>query len=190
MLASCKDELAFCDQFIEKGLIERLKKTLATPFAKVSYTEAVKILEPHKSEFEYDIYWGADLRTEHERFLSEKVFRQPVFVYHYPKDFKAFYMKACEDGKTCRATDLLVPGIGELCGAGERECDLKRLQARIKEKDLKESDYSWHLKLREWGSVAHSGFGMGFDRLIMFLTGMKSIKDVIPFPRTAKSCEF
>lgn len=190
ILEKCSDELAFCDSFIEKGLIERLKSTLTTPFAKISYTEAIKLLEPHQDEFEYEVYWGADLHTEQERFLSEKVFKQPVFVYDYPKSFKAFYMKICDDGKTCRATDLLVPYVGELCGAGERECRLDVLKARIKELGLKEKDYDWYLKLREYGSVGHSGFGMGFDRLIMFLTGMKCIKDVIPFPRTPKSCEY
>ncbi len=190
VLEKCPDEMAFCDSFIEKGLIDRLTKVVETDFAKVSYTDAIKMLEPHKDEFEYDIYWGADLRTEHERYLSEKIFKQPVFVYDYPKDFKAFYMKICDDGKTCRATDLLVQGIGELCGAGERECRIDVLKDRIKELGLKEKDYDWYLKLREYGSVGHSGFGMGFDRLIMFLTGMKSIKDVIPFPRTPKSCEY
>ena len=190
VLEKCYDELLFCDSFIEKGLIQRLKSTLTKPFAKVSYTKAIELLMPYQSEFDYVVKWGEDLHTEQERFLSEKIFKQPVFVYDYPKDFKAFYMKIGKDGKTCRATDLLVAGIGELCGAGERECDLDILKSRIKELGLKEQDYWWYLKLREYGSVPHSGFGMGFDRLIMFLTGMKSIKDVIPFPRTPKSCEF
>ena len=190
VLERCQDEIEYCDKYIESGLIEKLKETIEKPFAKVSYTEAIELLKPHQSEFEYEVKWGEDLHTEQEKFLTEKVFKQPVFVYDYPKDFKAFYMKIGKDGKTCRATDLLVSGIGELCGAGERECDLSVLKERIKELGLKEEDYWWYLKLREYGSVMHSGFGMGFDRLIMFLTGMKSIKDVIPFPRTPKSCEF
>lgn len=190
VLEKCPDELAFCDSFIEKGLIDRLKQIIEESFAKVSYTEAIKMLEPHQAEFEYKVAWGEDLHTEQERYLSEKIFKKPVFVYDYPKSFKAFYMKAGDDGKTCRATDLLVPGIGELCGAGERECSLDVLLSRIEELGLKQEDYEWYLKLRKYGSVGHSGFGMGFDRLIMFLTGMKSIKDVIPFPRTPKSCEY
>lgn len=190
VLEKCPEELAFCDSYIEKGLIEKLKQTLKESFAKCSYTKAIELLKPHQSEFEYEVKWGEDLHTEQERCLTEKIFKQPVFVYDYPKDFKAFYMKIGKDGKTCRATDLLVSGIGELCGAGERECDLDVLKTRMKEFGLKDEDYWWYLKLREYGSVMHSGFGMGFDRLIMFLTGMKSIKDVIPFPRTPKSCEY
>ncbi len=190
ILEKCSAELVYCEKYVDAGLIERLRKTLKEPFVKISYTEAIALLKPHQKEFEHRVEWGEDLHTEQEKYLVDKVFYVPVFVYDYPKDFKAFYMKIGQDGKTCRATDLLVSGIGELCGAGERECDLEILKSRIKELGLKEEDYWWYIKLREYGSVMHSGFGMGFDRLIMFLTGMKSIKDVIPFPRTPKSCEF
>ena len=190
VLDSCCDELLFLDSFVEKGLIEKLQQTLKESFAKVSYSDAIELLKPYQGEFEYKLDFGESLHTEHERFLTEKIFKVPVFICGYPKEHCAFYMKIDKDGKTCKSADLLISGIGELCGAGERECDLEVLKDRIKELGLKEDDYWWYLKLREYGSVKHSGFGMGFDRLIMFLTGMKTIKDVIPFPRTPKSCEY
>lgn len=186
----CGDELKFFDSFIEKGLIDKLNNVRNSEFARVTYTDAIKELEKNNDRFEFKASWGGDLQSEHEKFLSEKVYKRPVFVYNYPKDIKAFYMRLNDDGKTVKATDLLVPGIGELCGASEREERYDVLMARIKELGLNEKDYWWFLNLRRFGTVKHSGFGMGFDRFIMYVTGMQNIRDVLPFPRTPKNCEY
>ena len=159
-------------------------------FSRVSYTEAVKILEESGHEFEYKPYWGCDLQTEHERYLTEQVFGKPVFVTDYPKEIKAFYMRMNDDGRTVAAADLLVPGVGELCGGSQREERLDVLTARIEELGMKPADYWWYLDLRKYGTVKHAGFGMGFERMIMYLTGISNIRDVLPFPRTTGSAEF
>ena len=186
----CGEELKFFDSFVEKGLIEKLTNVKDSEFARVTYTDAIKELEKNNDKFEFKASWGCDLQSEHEKFLSEKVYKRPVFVYNYPKDIKAFYMRLNDDGITVKATDLLVPGIGELCGASEREERYDVLMNRIKELGLNEKDYWWFLNLRKFGSVKHSGFGMGFDRFIMYVTGMQNIRDVLPFPRTPKNCEY
>ena len=186
----CKAELEFFDKFIEKGLIDKLKNVHESEFARITYTEAIEILSKNNKNFEYPVSWGSDLQTEHEKYLTGEIYKKPVFVYNYPKEIKAFYMRVNEDNKTVKATDLLVPGIGELCGASEREERYDVLLNRIHELGLNEKDYWWYLNLRRFGSVKHSGFGMGFDRFIMYVTGMQNIRDVIPFPRTPKNCEF
>ena len=190
VLENASAEIDFFDQFILPGVKERAEKLVKSDFAKVSYTEAVKLLQECGEKFEYTPEWGIDLQTEHERYLSEKIFNGPVFITDYPKDIKAFYMKLNEDGKTVRAMDMLVPGIGELIGGSQREDDLAKLEKRMQEMDLNTEDYSWYLDLRRYGSVPHSGFGVGFERLVMYITGMENIRDVIPFPRTPKNCEF
>lgn len=190
VLENASAEIDFFDQFILPGVKERAEKLVKSDFAKVSYTEAVKLLQECGEKFEYAPEWGIDLQTEHERYLSEKIFNGPVFITDYPKDIKAFYMKLNEDGKTVRAMDMLVPGIGELIGGSQREDDLAKLEKRMQEMDLNTEDYSWYLDLRRYGSVPHSGFGVGFERLVMYITGMENIRDVIPFPRTPKNCEF
>lgn len=186
----CRDELEFFNAFVEPGLLDKLENVRTSDFARVSYTDAINTLEKNNANFEYKVKWGSDIQTEHEKYLTEVVYKKPVFVYDYPKEIKAFYMRQNEDGKTVRATDLLVPGIGELCGASEREERYDVLLNRIHELGLREEDYWWFLNLRKYGSVKHSGFGMGFDRFIMYVTGMKNIRDVIPFPRTPKNCKF
>ena len=190
VLENAKEEMEFFDKFIAPGLLDKLKITVNEPFGRISYTDAIKELEKHNDEFEYKVSWGVDIQTEHERFLSEKIFKKPVFVYDYPKDIKAFYMKQNDDGKTVAAADMLVPGIGELIGGSQREEDINKLKTRMKELNLDEKDYWWYLDLRKYGSVEHSGFGIGFERLMMFITGMQNIRDVIPYPRTPKNCEF
>ena len=190
VLEEAPEELNFLNSFVDKGLIERLTAVRDADFARVSYTEAVEILKNSGAEFEYPVYWGCDLQTEHERYLTEKHFGKPVFVTDYPKEIKAFYMRANEDGKTVAAADLLVPGVGELCGGSQREERLDVLKARIEELGMKPEDYWWYLELRKYGSVPHSGFGMGFERMIMYLTGIANIRDVLPFPRTAGSADF
>ena len=190
VLENASAEIDFFDQFILPGVKERAEKLVKSDFAKVSYTEAVKLLQECGEKFEYAPEWGIDLQTEHERYLSEKIFNGPVFITDYPKDIKAFYMKLNEDGKTVRAMDMLVPGIGELIWGSQREDDLAKLEKRMQEMDLNTEDYSWYLDLRRYGSVPHSGFGVGFERLVMYITGMENIRDVIPFPRTPKNCEF
>ena len=182
--------MAFFDKFIAPGLLEKLNTTINKPFGRITYTDAIKELEKHNDEFEYKVSWGVDIQTEHERYLSEKIFGRPVFVTDYPKDIKAFYMKQNSDGKTVAASDLLVPGIGELIGGSQREEDIEKLTARMKELNLDEKDYWWYLDLRKYGSVPHSGFGLGFERMMMYITGMQNIRDVIPYPRTPKNCEF
>ena len=190
LFEKCENELKFFDSFVEKGLLEKLHNVTDNEFARVTYTDAIKELEKNNQNFEFKASWGCDLQTEHEKYLSEKVYGKPVFVYNYPKDIKAFYMRLNDDGKTVKATDLLVPGIGELCGASEREERYDVLLNRTKELNLDEENYWWYLNLRKFGSVKHSGFGMGFDRFIMYVTGMTNIRDVLPFPRTPKNCNF
>ena len=190
VLETCPEEMEFFNSFIDKTLLERLNNLVNSDFGRISYTDAIKELEKHNDEFEYKVSWGVDLQTEHERYLSEKIFNKPVFVTDYPKDIKAFYMKLNPDGKTVAATDLLAPGIGEIIGGSQREDNLEILQNKIKELNMDEKDYWWYLDLRRYGSVPHSGYGLGFERLIMYITGMQNIRDVIPFPRTPKNCEF
>ncbi len=183
------EEMSFFNSFVDKGLIDRLKNVVSSDFARVTYTEAVDILEKNNDKFEYKVSWGADLQTEHERYLTEEVYKRPVFVTDYPKEIKAFYMKMNEDNKTVAAVDCLVPGIGEIIGGSQREDDYEKLLLRMKEMGLKEEDYSFYLDLRKYGSARHSGFGLGFERCVMYLTGMSNIRDVIPFPRTVNNCD-
>lgn len=190
VMENAPEEMQFFDKFISPGLIDKLKVTIKKPFARVTYTDAIKELEKNNDNFEYKVSWGVDIQTEHERYLSEEIYKRPVFVTDYPKEIKAFYMKQNEDGKTVAASDLLVAGIGELIGGSQREDDITKLRARMKELDLDEKDYWWYLDLRKYGSTPHSGFGLGFERMLMYVTGMKNIRDVIPFPRTPKNCEF
>lgn len=189
VLENAKEEMNFFNQFVDKGLIERLEHVLNSDFGHVTYTEAIEILEKHNEEFEYKVFWGCDLQTEHERFLTEKEFKRPVFVTDYPKEIKAFYMKLNEDGKTVAAMDCLVPGIGEIIGGSQREDQLEVLEARMEELGLRKEDYGFYLDLRKYGSVRHAGFGLGFERCVMYLTGMGNIRDVVPFPRTVKNCD-
>lgn len=190
VLENAPEEMEFFNNFIDKGLIERLTNIVNSDFGKISYTEAVDILIKSGKEFEYPVEWGIDLQTEHERYLTEEVFKKPVFVTDYPKDIKAFYMRLNDDGKTVAACDLLVPGIGEIIGGSQREERLDVLQTRMAEMGLKEEDYWWYLELRKYGGVEHSGYGLGFERMIMYVTGMSNIRDVLPFPRTPKTAEF
>ncbi|NLD60409.1 MAG: asparagine--tRNA ligase [Clostridiales bacterium] len=183
-------ELEFLNSFVDKGLIARLEAVRDADFARVSYTDAVEILKSCGQAFEYPVFWGCDLQTEHERYLTEKHFGKPVFVTDYPKEIKAFYMRMNEDGRTVAAADLLVPGVGELCGGSQREERLDVLTRRIEEMGMKPEDYWWYLELRKYGSCKHAGFGMGFERLIMYLTGISNIRDVLPFPRTTRNAEF
>ena len=188
-LEQCPEEMKFFNEFIDKGLLERLNHVLNSEFGHVTYTEAIKILEKHNDEFDYKVFWGCDLQTEHERYLTEKEFKRPVFVTDYPKEIKAFYMKLNEDGKTVAAMDCLVPGIGEIIGGSQREDQLDLLEARMDELGLNKEDYAFYLDLRRYGSVRHAGFGLGFERCVMYLTGMANIRDVVPFPRTVNNCE-
>ena len=189
VLENAPEEMAFFNSFIDKGLLERLQHVANSDFARVTYTEAVEILEKNNDKFDYKVSWGCDLQTEHERYLTEQVFKRPVFVTDYPKEIKAFYMKLNPDGKTVAAVDCLVPGIGEIIGGSQREDDYEKLLARINELGLKEEDYGFYLDLRKYGSARHAGFGLGFERCVMYLTGMSNIRDVIPFPRTVNNCE-
>ena len=190
VLDNCPEEMAFFNSFIDKGLFEKLDNVLHSDFARITYTDAVKELEKHNDQFEFPVHWGTDLQTEHERYLCEVLFQKPIFVTDYPAEIKAFYMKQNPDGKTVAAADLLAPGIGEIIGGSQREDNLEILQNKIKELGMKEENYNWYLDLRKYGSVRHSGFGLGFERMMMYLTGMQNIRDVIPFPRTPKNCEF
>ncbi len=189
VLEHAPEEMAFLNQFVDKGLIERLQGIVNSKFGHVTYTEAVEILEKHQDAFSYKVFWGCDLQTEHERYLTEEVFKGPVFVTDYPKEIKAFYMKLNPDGKTVAAMDCLVPGIGEIIGGSQREDDYDTLLARMRELGLKEEDYAFYLDLRKYGSVRHAGFGLGFERCVMYLTGMGNIRDVLPFPRTVNNCD-
>ena len=189
VLENAPEEMSFFNQFVDKGLLERLHHVMTSDFGHVTYTEAISLLEPHNDQFEYPVHWGSDLQTEHERYLTEVVFQRPVFVTDYPKEIKAFYMKLNPDGKTVAAMDCLVPGIGEIIGGSQREDDLETLRNRMHELGLKEEDYGFYLDLRKYGSARHAGFGLGFERCVMYLTGMGNIRDVIPFPRTVNNCD-
>ena len=190
VLENCPEEMQFFNKFIDTGLLDRLNHVISSDFARVTYTEAIAELEKHNDEFEYKVSWGVDLQTEHERYLCEKIYKKPVFVTDYPMDIKAFYMKQNPDGKTVAATDLLVPGIGEIIGGSQREENYDKLLKRMKDLNMPIEEYDWYLDLRKYGSCNHAGFGLGFERAIMYLTGMQNIRDVIPFPRTPKNCEF
>ncbi len=190
VLENAPEEMEFFNQFVDNSLLERLNNVINSDFGRISYTDAIKELEKVNDKFEFPVHWGSDLQTEHERYLSEKLFGKPVFVTDYPKDIKAFYMKLNPDNKTVAATDLLVPGIGEIIGGSQREDDFEKLSKRLKELSLSEKDYWWYLDLRRYGSCVHSGFGLGFERMMMYLTGMQNIRDVLPFPRTPNNCEF
>lgn len=190
ILDSCPQELEFFNRFVDPGLLERLRHVADSEFAHVTYTQAVELLERENSRFEYPVSWGSDLQTEHERYLTEQVFGKPLFVTDYPKKIKAFYMRLNDDGKTVAAMDLLVPGIGEIIGGSQREERLEDLRERMRESGLSEQDYGWYLDLRRYGGARHAGFGLGFERLVMYLTGVANIRDVLPFPRTTGSAEF
>ena len=189
VLENAPEEMKFFNSFIDKGLLDRLHNVAESDFAKVTYTEAVDILKKNNDKFEYKVEWGIDLQTEHERYLTEEVFKRPVFVTDYPKDIKAFYMKLNDDGKTVAAVDCLVPGIGEIIGGSQREDDYDKLYNRMKELGMDTDEYQFYLDLRKYGSTRHAGFGLGFERCVMYLTGMSNIRDVIPFPRTVNNCE-
>ena len=189
VLENAPEEMNFFNSFVDKGLLDRLHNVVNSDFARVTYTEAVDILAKNNDKFEYKVSWGCDLQTEHERYLTEQVYKRPVFVTDYPKEIKAFYMKQNDDGKTVAAVDCLVPGIGEIIGGSQREDDYDKLLNRMKELGLKEEDYQFYLDLRKYGSTRHAGFGLGFERCVMYLTGMSNIRDVIPFPRTVNNCE-
>lgn len=190
VLEKCPDEMAFFNSFVDKGLLERLEGVIGSDFGHVTYTEAIEILEKAAVKFEYPVSWGCDLQTEHERYLTEQHFKRPVFVTDYPKEIKAFYMRQNEDGKTVAACDCLVPGIGEILGGSQREERLDLLEARMKEMDLDPKDYWWYLDLRRYGGCTHAGFGLGFERMVMYLTGISNIRDVLPHPRTVGNAEF
>ena len=189
VLEHAPEEMAFFNERVDTGLLERLNHVLSSDFGHITYTDAVKILEEHNDHFAYPVYWGCDLQTEHERFLTEEVFKRPVFVTDYPKDIKAFYMKLNPDGKTVAAMDCLVPGIGEIIGGSQREDNYDLLKARIEELGMRTEDYDFYLDLRKYGSARHAGFGLGFERCVMYLTGVSNIRDAIPFPRTVGNCE-
>lgn len=189
VLENAPEEMTFFNNFVDKGLLDRLRNVVENDFARVTYTEAIDILSKHNDKFDYKVSWGCDLQTEHERYLTEQIYKRPVFVTDYPKEIKAFYMKLNDDGKTVAAVDCLVPGIGEIIGGSQREDDYDKLLARINELGLSEDDYKFYLDLRKYGSARHAGFGLGFERCVMYLTGMGNIRDVIPFPRTVNNCE-
>lgn len=190
VMEHCPEEMEFFNSFIDKGLLERLNHIVNSDFARITYTEAVDILKKSDKKFEYPVEWGLELQTEHERYLTEEVFKKPMFVINYPKDCKAFYMRLNDDGKTVAAMDMLVPGVGEIIGGSQREERYDKLVQRINELGLDESTYDWYLDLRKYGGVVHSGYGLGFDRILMYLTGMNNIRDVQMFPRTPGNAEF
>ena len=189
VLDNAKEEMNFFNSYVDKGLLERLNHVMTSDFARCTYTDAIKILEKNNDKFDYKVSWGCDLQTEHERFLTEEEFKRPVFVTDYPKEIKAFYMKLNEDGKTVAAMDCLVPGIGEIIGGSQREDDYNKLVKRMEEMGLNKEDYDFYLDLRKYGSARHAGFGLGFERCVMYLTGMSNIRDVLPFPRTVNNCD-
>ena len=189
VLEQAPEEMNFFNQFVDKGLLDRLNLVANSEFGHITYTDAIELLEKHNDQFEYKVSWGCDLQTEHERYLTEQIFKKPVFVTDYPKEIKAFYMKLNDDGKTVAAMDCLVPGIGEIIGGSQREENYEVLLERMKESGLSPEDYRFYLDLRKYGSTRHAGFGLGFERMIMYLTGMGNIRDVVPFPRTVKNCE-
>ena len=190
VMEACPEEMVFFDRFVQPGLLDRLNAVVSSELGVITYTDAIRELQKVKSRFEFPCDWGCDLQTEHERFLTEELFRKPVFVTDYPKEIKAFYMRLNEDGKTVAAMDCLVPGIGEIIGGSQREERLSRLEARILEMGMRPEDYWWYLDLRRYGSTRHAGFGLGFERMIMYLTGVSNIRDVLPYPRTTGYAEF
>ena len=190
VMENAKEEIEFCNQFVDKGLIDRLNHVRNSDFERVTYTRAIEILKEHEEKFDVKVEWGMDLQTEHERYLTEQIFKKPIFVTDYPKDIKAFYMKLNPDNKTVAAMDCLVPGIGEIVGGSQREEDYDKLEKRLNELGLDMASYDWYMDLRKYGSVVHSGYGLGFERLIMYITGIENIRDVLPFPRTVHHCEF
>ena len=190
VMDNCAEELNFFNSFVDKGLLERLSALRNAEYAKVTYTEAVEILEKSGESFKFPVHWGIDLQTEHERYLTEKVYKKPIFLVDYPKEIKAFYMRMNDDGKTVAAMDLLVPGVGEIIGGSQREERIDVLTARMQELGLKEEDYWWYLNLRKFGGTKHAGFGLGFERIIMYLTGVSNIRDVLPYPRTVGNAEY
>ena len=190
VLRECRQEMEFFNKFVDNTLIERLTALVDSDFGHVTYTEAIELLQKSGNKFDYPVSWGIDLQTEHERYLTEKIFGKPVFVTDYPKEIKAFYMRMNDDNKTVAAMDMLVPGVGELIGGSQREERLDRLEARMKELSMTTEDYYWYLELRKYGGAKHAGFGLGFERLIMYLTGISNIRDVEAFPRTVGSAEF
>ena len=190
VLENAPEEMEFFNKFIDNTLLDRLDNVLHSDFGRITYTDAIKELEKNNDNFQFPVHWGSDLQTEHERYLSEVVFKKPVFVTDYPKEIKAFYMKLNDDGKTVAATDLLAPGIGEIIGGSQREENFDVLEQRIKDLNMNPQDYWWYMDLRKYGSVKHAGFGLGFERMMMYLTGMQNIRDVLPFPRTPNNCEF
>ncbi len=190
VMENAKEEIEFCNQFVDTGLIDRLNHVRNSDFERVTYTRAIEILKEHEEKFDVKVEWGMDLQTEHERYLTEQIFKKPIFVTDYPKDIKAFYMKLNPDNKTVAAMDCLVPGIGEIVGGSQREEDYDKLEKRINELGLDMDSYDWYMDLRKYGSVVHSGYGLGFERLIMYITGIENIRDVLPFPRTVHHCEF
>ena len=189
VMERCPDELNFFNQFVDKTLLERLRNVVDNDFARITYTEAVELLKKADVEFKYPVEWGCDLQMEHERYITEQVYKKPVFVTDYPKDIKAFYMRVNDDGRTVAAADLLVPGVGEIIGGSQREERLDVLEARIAELGMDMTDYGWYLELRKFGGVQHAGYGLGFERMVMYVTGMANIRDVLPFPRTTGSLE-
>ncbi|MBP5404666.1 MAG: asparagine--tRNA ligase, partial [Clostridia bacterium] len=189
-LERCAQDIEFLNKFVDKDLLNRLNKMLDLKFKEVKYTQAIEILQNCGEKFDYPVYWGCDLQSEHERYLTEKHFKRPIFLTDYPKDIKAFYMRMNDDGKTVAAMDLLVPGIGELVGGSQREERLDLLDRRMEELGLKKEDYWWYRNLRIYGGTKHSGFGIGFERLVMYVTGIANIRDVLPFPRTVKNAEY
>ncbi len=189
-LDNCMEDIQFLNDKYDDGLVERLKSVLGIDFVRLTYTEGIKILEESGQQFEYPVKWGVDLQSEHERYLVEKHFKKPVILTDYPKEIKAFYMKQNEDGKTVRGTDVLFPKIGEIIGGSEREASLEKLEARIDELGMSRKNLEWYIDTRRFGTVPHSGFGLGFERLLLFVTGMSNIRDVIPFPRTPRNADF
>jgi asparaginyl-tRNA synthetase len=190
VLDHAPEEMEFFNNFVDKGLLERLDNILSNEFGRVTYTEAVELLKKSGQQFEYPVEWGIDLQTEHERYLTEQIFKKPVFVTDYPVEIKAFYMRLNDDQKTVAAMDLLVPGVGEIIGGSQREERLDVLEARMDALGLKREDYWWYLDLRKYGGTRHAGFGLGFERAVMYLTGVGNIRDVLPYPRTVKNAEF
>ena len=190
VLENAPEEMEFFNNFVDKGLIDRLNNIVNSEFGRITYTEAVELLKNSGNKFDYPVDWGCDLQTEHERYLTEEIFKKPVFVTDYPKEIKAFYMRMNDDGKTVAAADCLVPGIGEIIGGSQREERLEVLENRMDELGLKKDDYWWYLNLRKYGGTRHAGYGLGFERLIMYITGMSNIRDVIPYPRTVRNAEF
>jgi asparaginyl-tRNA synthetase len=190
VMQECPAELEFFNKFVDQGLIERLTALRDADFGRVTYTEAVRLLQESGQKFDYDVSWGIDLQTEHERYLTEQIFKKPVFVTDYPRDIKAFYMRQNDDGKTVAAADMLVPGVGELIGGSQREERMENLLEAIERFGLNPEDYWWYIELRKYGGTKHAGFGLGFERLIMYLTGISNIRDVLPFPRTTGTADF